>query len=492
MIDVVIAGAGPTGLTLACDLVRRGIRCRVLDQAPALAPGSRGVTLKPRSLEVLDDLGVADRVLAGSHVESTTRYRFGDGKPFAVHVAPEKATPTRPYPNSVAIPQWRTREILLARLEELGGAVEFGRGITGVTNGPDSVRVETSGGPVEARYLVGADGGRSAVRGALDVPFHGRTHTARALLADVHVVGLRRADGVHLWMAPDGHMVAARPLAGSELWQVVGSVSGELTDDLLADLRAIVAERTGRADLRLTEPSWVSVWRYNLRIVERYRVGRVFLAGDAAHVHSPFGGHGMNTGLQDAYNLGWKLALVLQGIAAESLLDTYESERLPVGKAILEDSHRRLSGRTPPKLLRPLAGLLIRRAFARQARGVRRDHPTYLDSVLTRDDVGPGPVRAGEPIPDAPMESGRLFDLVRGPHFTVLSFGAAVPELGSHVRVHVAADPGGALGRAFGAEAGMVVVVRPDGYIGLRTREPGAVADYLRAIGLDLPVESKV
>jgi len=141
MIDVVIAGAGPTGLTLACDLVRRGISCRVLDQAPALPPGSRGVTLKPRSLEVPDDLGVVERVLAGSHVESRTRYRFGDGKPFAVRVPSEQPTPTRPYPNSVAIPQWRTREILLARLEELGGAVEFGRGVTGVTNGPDSVQI---------------------------------------------------------------------------------------------------------------------------------------------------------------------------------------------------------------------------------------------------------------------------------------------------------------------------------------------------------------
>ena len=510
MIDVVIAGAGPTGLALACDLARRGIRCRVLDQAPGPAPGSRGVTLKPRSLEVLDDLGVADRVLAAAHVESHSRYRFGDGKQVAVHVRPEKASPGRPYPNSVALPQWRTREILLERLGELGVSVEFGSGVSGVTDGADSVRVRTGDGEViEARYLVGADGGRSTVRGALGVPFRGSTHTARALLADVHVTGLRRGDGVHLWLTASGHMVAARPLAGSELWQVVGSVEGGTevdTDDeakLLATLRSIVAARTGRADLRLTDPSWLSLWRYNLRMVDSYRAGRVFLAGDAAHVHSPFGGHGMNTGLQDAHNLGWKLSLVLQGIADDRLLDTYQAERLPVGRAILSDSHRRMSGRTPPKLLRPLVGLLAGRTFARRARASRQDHPMYPDSPLTRHAAGRGPVRAGEPAPDASIEvdgrPGTLFDLMRGPHFTVLCFGAvATPRLGEHVRVHTVganvSDPRGSLRRGFGAREGTVVVVRPDGYVGLLAvdADEHTVPDYFHAIGVGLHQEAAV
>jgi 2-polyprenyl-6-methoxyphenol hydroxylase-like FAD-dependent oxidoreductase len=489
MIDVVIAGAGPTGLTLACDLARRGIGCRVLEAAPQLPPGSRGVTLKPRSLELFDDLGVVGRVLAGSHTESRTRYHFGGGEPADVRVPVAEPEPTRPYPNSVAIPQWRLRDILRDRFAELGGTVEFGRRVTNVSTGADSATVAIEDGElVEARYVVGADGGRSAVRGALGVRFDGDTHTSRALLADVHVTGLDRENGVHLWFAEKGHMVAARPLAHCDLWQFVGSVEGERQvegDAFLATLQAIVTERTGRADIRLTDPTWVSLWRYNLRMVDRYRVGRVFLAGDAAHIHSPFGGHGMNTGVQDAHNLGWKLALVLQGIADDSLLDTYQAERLPVGKAILADSHQKMVTRTPPK-----------EAIESKAREARQHQPpTYPHSPLTHHGAERGTVRAGEPTPDAPLEvDGQpttLFDLLRGPHFTVLRFGPVhLPDLGEHVRVHDVTDSEGVLRQAFGA--GTLVVVRPDGYVGLITDRPGGPAEYLREIGLDLPVASKV
>jgi hypothetical protein len=273
-----------------------------------------------------------------------------------------------------------------------------------------------------------------------------------------------------------------------------------------------VATRTGPHDIHLTDPSWLSVWRYNLRMVDTYRAGRVLLAGDAAHVHSPFGGHGMNTGIQDAYNLGWKLALVLHGAADDTLLDSYETERLPVGRAILADSDRRFSTRVPPRVLRPLLRLILKRLFAHQQRATRNDHPTYPTSPLTLHRTGRhGPVRAGDAAPDAPVEingrAARLYDVLRGPHLTILAFGPApnldLGALGRRIHVHTVAsadkhgttgddrlvDRTGHLRSAYSAHDGTVVVIRPDGYIGLmaHTASEQTVTDYLHRIGLRIP-----
>ncbi|MFE3452500.1 FAD-dependent monooxygenase [Nonomuraea sp. NPDC059194] len=354
--DVLIVGAGPTGLTLACDLARRGIDYRIIEQSPVPQVGSRGFTLKPRSLEALDDLGVADRIVAAAAVHSRIRFHLGEPPLFDLDVPPAPPSEQRPYPNALALPEWRTEAILRDRLAELGGKVDFGHRLTGFTTDAHGVTatLERADGAVEtvhARYLIGADGGRSQVRRTLGLPFTGATaEDTRALLADVRIDGLDRRAGVHLWMASDGHLLVARPIPQTDTWQVVASLqpdaAGQWPDPTLATLQQAMIERTGRADLRLSNPQWLSAWRYNLRMVDTYRVGPVLLAGDAAHVHSPFGGHGMNTGIQDAYNLGWKLALVLRDVAADSLLDTYQTERLPVARAVLADSDQRFSAAT--------------------------------------------------------------------------------------------------------------------------------------------------
>ena len=485
-VDVVIVGAGPTGLTLACDLTRRGVRCRVVEQAAEPARGSRGFTLKPRTLEAFDDLGIAGRVMAVATIEGRIRFHLGTERLFDLRVPPAPANQARPYPNPVALPQWRTEAILRDRLTELGGTVEFGRPFTSFTQDDDGVRVVAGGATIRARYLVGADGGRSRVRHGLGLSFTGSTaEDTRALIADVHVEGLDREAGVHLWMTADGHLVAARPIRHSDLWQVVTSLEPG-ADAALDTVQRTVTARTGR-DLRVTDPSWLSVWRYNLRMVDRYRVGRVFLAGDAAHVHSPFGGHGMNTGIQDAYNLGWKLAMVLDG-AADSLLDTYETERLPVARTILADSDRRMSATVPPRAVRPLVRLVLKPFFARQQRRTRDDHPTYRDSPLSTHRASRRGRHAGDVAPDAPVtidgRPARLFDVLRGPHVTVLTFG---PNGSVHAgETNRLADPTGALRRTYGARPGTTVVIRPDGYLGLIAHAPcdDAVADYLRRIGL--------
>ncbi|MEV0235948.1 FAD-dependent monooxygenase [Nonomuraea sp. NPDC050786] len=497
MTDVLIVGAGPTGLTLACDLTRRGVACRIVEQAAEPAPGSRGFTLKPRSLEALDDLGVADRILAAGDIRGWLRFHLGTGHLFDLRLPPAPADPSRPYPNTVGLPQWRTESILRDRLAELGGKVEFGRRLAGFDTDDEGVSATLEGGErVRVRYLVAADGGRSLVRRTLGLPFAGSTaEDMRALIADVRLDGLDRDSGTHLWVTGDGHLLAARPIPhADDTWQVVTSLEpGE--DGDLDTVRRALATRTGRADVRVSDATWLSAWRYNLRMVERYRVGRVLLAGDAAHVHSPFGGHGMNTGIQDAYNLGWKLALVVQGAARPELLDTYEAERLPVARQILADSDRRMKGAIPPRAVRPVVRLILRSVMARQQRRTRNDHPVYRTGPLTRHLTGRrGRFRAGDVAPDAPVmldgRQCRLFELLRGPHFTALSFGADPGLSDPRVRAYTVVRPGraglvdttGHLHRMYGGREGTTVLIRPDGYIGLMADTPAEPADYLERL----------
>ena len=525
-VDVLIAGAGPTGLTLACDLARRGIDCRVIEQLPGPATGSRGFTLKPRSLEVFDDLGVVDRITAAADLQARTRFYLGTPLLFDMRVPPAPPTASRPHSNPVALPQWRTESILRDRLAELEGKVEFSRRLTGFTADGDGVTATVEGpsgaGPetVRARYLVGADGGHSRVRRALGLRFSGSTEEAGALIADVRVEGLADRDAVHLWMAEDGHILVARPVPHGDSSQVVASLqqdsSGQWPQPSLDTLQRAVIERTGRRDIRLADPTWLSVWRYNLRMVDTYRAGRVLLAGDAAHVHSPFGGHGMNTGIQDAHNLGWKLGLVLRGISEEGLLDTYQTERLPVARAVLADSDRRFSAATPPRAMRPVLRFVVKSFLARQQRRDRNDHPTYRTGPLTVHLAGRrSPLHAGDVAPDGSVRTAdgaaRLFDVLRGPHATLLTFGTgpgseihrAISGLEDHMRAYAVVpadhtafvgpatlvDPTGHLFRVYGAREGTLVVIRPDGYIGLIAHRPAGAAlrDYCHRMGIQLP-----
>jgi 2-polyprenyl-6-methoxyphenol hydroxylase-like FAD-dependent oxidoreductase len=457
--EVLIAGAGPTGLTLACDLLRRGVSCRIIDQAAGPSEGSRGFTLKPRSLAVLAGLGsfeapdsageegsrrpagetVADRIRRAGRLEAQLRVHLGAEKLLDLTVPPDP-DPAR---NSVALPQYRTEEILRDRLHELGGEVAYGTGLAGFTDTGDEVKATLTDGTVHsARFLVGADGGRSTVRTALGIGFEGRTNEdMRALISDVPIEGLNRADGVHLWMLPNG-MVAARPIPHDTHWQLViggGPAARE-------------AAFKGR-EIKVGEPRWQSEWRYNARLATAYRRGNVFLCGDAAHVHSPFGGHGMNTGIQDAANLGWKLQLVTQGAASRRLLDTYETERLPVGRAILADSDKQKSALLPPRPLRPLLRFVVARTLRRVQIRTRDDHPRYPEGPL----IGKG---GG----DVAGHEGRVF--------TLLTAGTAPATEGLETRV-VRTDK---------LKRGTIALVRPDGYVGTVARNSAELTAYVTSL----------
>ncbi len=490
---ILIVGAGPTGLTLACELARRGVAFRLIEAAPGPQPGSRGKGIQPRTLEVFEDLGIVDRVLAHGQMAMPIRSTAPDGKVTVGGTVPDslRDRPDIPYPASVITPEWRIEEALRELLAELGGAVQFDTALAGFEHERDDQLVATlhEGGrtsTITARWLVGCDGGHSVVRKQAGIGFVGETRDeVRMVVADVAVDGLDR-DAWHMWRHGDG-MVTLCPLPSTSVFQYQASIApGQDPELSLANLQTILERRTGRAELRLHEPQWSSLWRANVRLADRYRKGRVFLAGDAAHIHSPAGGQGMNTGIQDAHNLGWKLAAVADGAPTE-LLDTYEAERRPVAAGVLALSDARLQ-----------------QTLDQQAMPLRRDASTtqldvgYRGSPLALDDRdGFALLRAGDRAPDATrlrtrQGERRLFDLTRGGRWTLLDFGRAPtpdPVAGlTTLRVRDRAEgPGetvdtdGQLTRAYGATDRTLVLIRPDGYVALisDTGDRAAVSVHL-------------
>jgi 2-polyprenyl-6-methoxyphenol hydroxylase-like FAD-dependent oxidoreductase len=494
---VLIVGAGPTGLTLACELARRGISFRLVEAAPGPQPGSRGKGIQPRTLEVFGNLGIVDRVIASGRMAMPIRSTAPDGQVTLGGVIPEtlRGRPDIPYAASLITPEWRTEEALRLRLAELGGAVEFGTALVRFEQSDeDATAVVVRGGEAEtitAHWLVGCDGGHSIVRKQAGIAFEGETREeVRMIVADAEIEGLDR-EAWHMWRHAEGH-VSLCPLPSTNAFAYQASMApGQDPELSLANMQAILERRSGRTDIRLHEPKWSSLWRLNVRLVDRYREGRVFLAGDAAHIHSPAGGQGMNTGIQDAHNLGWKLAAVAKG-ASPALLDSYEAERRPVARGVLA-----------------LSNALLEQAIAQKGLPIQRDATTiqldihYRGSALARDDRDETALlRAGDRAPDATKlttVSGerRLFDLTRGGRFTLLSFGAAPLAFASpfdlrtlHVVGHPIgpddiADTEGHLASAYGAADRTLVLIRPDGHVALISDagDLSAVSDYLAAIG---------
>jgi len=489
MTPVLIVGAGPTGLTLACELARRGVECRVVEKAPELFRGSRGKGLQLRTLEVFDDLGVIDEVLAtgmefpsfrlyaGREVvwERTLAHMLGAG-------AIEDCDDTR-YPLPWLLPQWRTDEILLARLRALGGDIEFATELTGFTADDDGVTaaVARDGVPsqIRAAYLVGTDGGRSTVRKSLGIGFEGKTfERERTLIGDVRVDGL---DGVFCHVLTRdgdlGNRFSFWNLPHTPYYQFVATMPTEDVPELTLDgLRGLFLERTGRADIRMHDLRSISLYRVNARMVERFRVGRVLLAGDAAHVHSSAGGQGLNLSIQDAYNLGWKLAGVLGGAPA-ALLDSYEAERFPVAASVLG-----------------LSSVLARRDFVRPSQSDTSPAVTQLGvgyrggPLAVEDRAAPGAVQAGDRAPDGVVGAERLFDWFRGTHATLLGFDVDVSGLAAgrpHVRTYtVAAKDDGRIKTTYDAASGTIFAIRPDGYVGAVSESPQVIERYLDGLGL--------
>jgi 2-polyprenyl-6-methoxyphenol hydroxylase-like FAD-dependent oxidoreductase len=523
--DVLVVGAGPVGLLMAAELCRHGVRCRIIDKLAEPMNRVKALGVSQRTLEVWDDLGIVTEALdAGLSLRRQCVFVNRQQVLDADVALPDEA----PYKYPLLLPQPETERILANHLARFGVPVERGVELRSFAEDGEGVQASLAkpGGSetVRCRYLVGCDGAHSTVRHGLQLPFEGGRFPAEFLLADVEIRWFinhptacffmeTREDALENLLVcipyrdcstPDKRRyriaTMAKPVSATD-WEapapaaVQESASGPTLEQVRDIVRQFVPVPASVSDLR-----WSSVFRISHRIVPRYRVGRAFLAGDAAHIHPPTGGQGMNTGLQDAYNLAWKLALDVKGRAHPDLLESYNAERQPVGQAVVSRTRQRSlhigdRSQNDPEALRDDSQLYIN--YRRSA---------WVGEHLARPDALPAGPKPGDRAPDVwglrrvgvefPL---RLFDLFRGTHHTLLLYATAstgsgafagVPEAlqrrcGAYLRVYLIVAPEASgrrvdagptlvdserqFQRVYAAAESTAYLVRPDGYVGFRT-----------------------
>ena len=479
---VLISGAGPVGLTLANELMRHGISVRIVDKSAQRTDKSKALVLWSRTLELLDDAGYAQNFMSsGMQVHGA---QISTGKQVIAKISFDSVNSRFAY--ALAIAQSETERVLEERLNAAGVAVERRVELTGFTDKGASVEAtltKASGEreTVEADWLVGCDGAHSAVRHGLGFGFEGSTLPSHWALADGPIPGLEPKDNLHIYWHRDG-ILAFFPIIGDR-WRVVANIGpakeGEVhPDPTLAEINALMAHR-GSPDIVMSDPVWLAAFRINERKVQDYAKGRVFLAGDAAHIHSPAGGQGMNTGMQDVFNLAWKLALVIDGAAKPSLLDSYSKERSAVGDRVLKNASQMTDAATLSNpLLQELRNTILRFAVSfpliqhKIADQLAEMDIGYPDSPLTAKNghIASGP-KSGERWPHKLPEGtgGQKFTAL-GPADIVTALAAKFPKL-------VVALPAGDTA---------LRLIRPDGYVGFAggSQDAAHAETYLAALAI--------
>ena len=483
--DVLIAGAGPTGLMLACELARAGVRSfRIVEKLAERSLRSRALVVHARTLEHLQKLGVdGDFVAAGRKTLAAHVYVNREhGADF--HIADTGVDDT-PFPFLLFVSQAETERLLLAYLEKLGVVIE--RGVEVASVDPQSAAVTLRAGSreerVEPRFVVGCDGAHSVVRHAGKFAFEGEPYEQDFVLADVRLK--EATTDLHLFFDDRG-VFALLPLA-NDAYRIISTradAPDKTSEPTLDEVQALTDTFTD-ARYALRDPIWLARFRLHHRQADSYRRDRLFLAGDAAHIHSPAGGQGMNTGMQDAVNLAWKLALVCRGEANERLLDSYSEERHPIGKLVLRTTDRLFSLNTTAggwaKALRNFAVKYIgprmlasreRRAWL--FRNIAELKVGYPQSSIVLGRAG-GP-RPGARAPDAPLDGGEtVFSITREPahHLLVIAERSSARDAfvaksqRAWLRVHPIAPSASPILRArYGATDEALFLIRPDGYVG--------------------------
>lgn len=528
---------------LACELRRRDVACQIIDKYAEFPSTSRANGIQPRAVEVLDSLGVADTIAAEGYPSKGVRIMRSGTEVARIepHADTDQAQRSdRPFGGLVFANQAVVEKALRGKLAELGGQVELQRELRRFENSPGGVLadvVDLSSGvveQVEAKWLVGCDGAHSTVRSLLQLPFPGKDYPDQFVQGDVYLDSDLPDGLMTLWLNEQG-LLGAIPFQDPRLWRIMAQVfpdaEGNVPQASVELLQRLLVERAQDTTTKIVESVWLSNFVVHHRMVDHYRQGHVFLAGDAAHVHSPIGGQGMNTGIQDAYNLAWKLALVIQSGAPESLLDSYEAERLPVGRKVLEQTdvnHRlRVSGS-------PLADILMDRIIFPLLR-VHAILDLVADFILKRGsqlDVNyrqsslseaagtlrKGP-KAGDRAPDGDLldpegQPTSLFNLFRTPNFRLLIFqgqrhpadtqtltalgqrvhsatgGQVVPIVITKDRTSGPVDDVAVFNdldlhshTAYTANTPCLYLIRPDGYVGFRCSadEETKLVSYLQS-----------
>jgi 2-polyprenyl-6-methoxyphenol hydroxylase-like FAD-dependent oxidoreductase len=382
--DVLIVGAGPTGLMLANQLARRGVRATIIDRHAGPARETRALGVQARTMEIYAQLGVVERALELGK-KGTGANVWANGRWAARLPLGEIGRAATPYSYLFILGQDDNERILGERLRALGSDVQWNSELTALAQHADHVvatlkQSDGSAREIRCEWVAGCDGARSSVRELNEIGFPGAPYEHVFYVADVEATGTMVADEVNVYLAKEGFLLFF-PMRGTDHWRIVGILpaalagrEGERRGVTFEDVLPAVRGAAGPA-LEFRKSSWFSTYRIHHRAAVRFRQGRCFLLGDAAHIHSPVGAQGMNTGLQDAYNLGWKLALVLHGKADARLLDTYEAERIPIARRLLETTDRgfqlAVSDRPLARLVRTHVAARVA-AFALGLEGVQR------------------------------------------------------------------------------------------------------------------------
>ena len=489
-VPVLIVGAGPTGLNLALALVRRNVQCRLISEADGPGKESRAMVVQARTLEFYDQYGFGSEVVEQGVVAETAHVREGKSPGGNREVLSfsfkEMGAGLSPYPFALAYPQDDHERFLIQKLRDVSCEVEWGAKLADFRQNENGVtsRIEHNDGRVEtaeSAYICGCDGARSRVRETLQLEFPGGTYEQLFFVADVKIEQGYLRD---LYINLGQHILTLMfPVRSSGMQRLIGLVPPELSNRQDLSFEDIRAQVEGLLEIKVTQLNWFSTYRVHHRVADKFRVGRAFLAGDAGHIHSPAGGQGMNTGIGDAVNLGWKLAHVLQNRGNPSLLDSYNPERIGFARSLVSTTDRAFTGlvgegaigKFTRKILTPLVfSVATRFSLGRHAifRTISQTRIHYPDSPLSQGVAGD--VHGGDRLPWTGNSALNNFEPLRSLDWQAHVYGDRnndVEDLCNKLDLplHLFPWSDGAVNAGFKKNA--LYLVRPDGYIALASTE---------------------